>query len=113
MLHFKAVNYFFKSYETHKAIAEMDPDIMLFSNAVRKPPTKYTETLLNKKPRCDRAYDNYVRERVFIERLLESNRRSIYSNWGSEENSTIHDLIRNENSFKKLQHTLERPYSAH
>lgn len=63
----------------------------------------YAEALWNQSLRCQLVYDEQVLKVIFLEGLPGSIHHSMTSYWGSQQSDTVHDLLRNPTSLRKLQ----------
>lgn len=75
----EAVNYILEMYVMDELIAEIDTEIMPYTQSMNTTPIKYDELLWSKMLQCHRVYDEYVLKRKFMEALHKSIRHSMYS----------------------------------
>lgn len=100
----EAQNYLLETYASYVIIAELDAEMIRFTQPSSKPPRKFDEDFSNRALRCNRVFDEYVHKGKFIVELPKSIRHSMRSYWGSKKNVTVHHLARHATLETKLQH---------
>lgn len=77
------INFLDELSVTADVVAEMDPNILCFTERTNMTPTEYTETLWNKAFCCSLLVDVYILKGIFIELLHGSVRQTMHSYWNS------------------------------
>lgn len=96
-------SFLLETYSTDIGIAEIDAEILRSTHPSNMTSTEYTEALWKKALPCHCVYDEYMLKGMFIEGLIWSIRRTMWSYWSSEKDASIHDLARHLVSLTNLQ----------
>lgn len=87
-------------------------NIVLFMHPSSNLPAEYAEAFWSKWLPCDKVYDKYILQGIFIKGLPKSIRHSMCSYWGSKKSAVPHELAPHATYVSKLQHDLQSSDTA-